>query len=72
MFAAAEVVCQCLCAFLLRCYLPPGLRQMPESERLETLALLLQNRQEVESKLSALSITNETQRMVRGAAKTEH
>jgi len=39
---------------------------MPECERLETLGLLQQNRQEVEAKLSALSITNETHRMVSG------
>lgn len=38
---------------------------MPESERLETLALLQQNRQEVEAKLSALPITVETHSMVR-------
>jgi hypothetical protein len=42
-----------------------GLRQMPEAERLETLALLQQNRQEVEAKLSALPITVETHSMVR-------
>lgn len=38
---------------------------MPESERLETLALLQQNRQEVEAKLSALPIIIETHSMVR-------
>jgi hypothetical protein len=40
---------------------------MPESERQETLALLQQNRQEVEAKLSALPIIIETHSMVRGA-----
>lgn len=45
--------------------IPPGLRQMPETERQETLALLQQNRQEVEAKLSALPIIIETHSMVR-------
>jgi hypothetical protein len=43
---------------------------MPESERLGTLALLQQNRQEVEAKLSALPITIETHSMVSGTANT--
>jgi hypothetical protein len=38
---------------------------MPESERLETLALLAQNRSEAEAKLAALPITVETHSMVR-------
>lgn len=45
-----------------------GLRRMPEAERLETLALLQQNWQEVEAKLSALPITVETHSMVRQVA----
>lgn len=51
--------------------IPPGLRVMPECERLETLGLLQQNRQEVEAKLSALSITNETHRMKRHKEELE-
>lgn len=39
---------------------------MPECERLETLGLLQQNRQEVEAKLSALPIIIETHSMVSG------
>jgi hypothetical protein len=37
---------------------------MPEAERLETLALLQQNRQEVEAKLQALPLRIETHSMV--------
>jgi hypothetical protein len=43
---------------------------LPEAERQETLALLQQNRQEVEAKLSALPIIIETHSMVRGRGGT--
>lgn len=48
---------------------PPGLRQMPEAERLETLQLLQQNRQEVEAKLSALPIVVETPSLVSSCSR---
>eukprot|EP00877_Chromochloris_zofingiensis_P007501 jgi/Chrzof1/3003/Cz12g07200.t1 len=45
--------------------IPAGMRMLPEEERLETLAILEQNRSEVERHLQALPITIETPSQIR-------
>mmetsp|Transcript_26801 Transcript_26801/g.63575 ORF Transcript_26801/g.63575 Transcript_26801/m.63575 type:complete len:90 (+) Transcript_26801:885-1154(+) len=45
--------------------IPPGMRMMPEDERMETLAILAQNKAAVEAQLAQLPFTVETPSQIR-------
>lgn len=51
--------------FLVLLHVVPGMRVLPEEERLETLAILERNRKEVERALQAMPIVIETPSQVR-------
>jgi hypothetical protein len=48
--------------------IPPGMRVMPEGERLETLQILAQNKAAVEAQISQLPFTIETPSQVRSTS----
>lgn len=51
--------------------IPPGMRVMPEAERLETLSILDANRREVEQEIQALPFVIETPSAIKNKARLE-